>query len=200
MIIVIAPERDIPNEISILNQLFTSGLRYYHFRKPYKTYTEHCDFLDQIPQQYHARIVTHYHHDLTRKYALKGVHLQEQMRWDQKKGLADYTKNYHHQGFTVSSSYHSPEELAHESVLFDYHLLSPVFSSISQKGYKGKGFAVTHISKKVVGMGGVNADTVKATLALGYTGVGVLGGIWNSKNPVANFIAIQKAYTTHRKT
>ena len=41
MIVLIAPEKDIPNEIEILNQLFEEGLQYYHFRKPEKNYDEH---------------------------------------------------------------------------------------------------------------------------------------------------------------
>jgi len=194
MIIVIAPENDIPNELELLKDLFESGLKYYHFRKPHKSLTEHRLFLDQIPERFYQYIVPHYYHELTPLYQLKGVHLQEQMRWDQRDNLELYTKEYQDQGFTVSSSYHHPEELEEEFVNFDYHLLSPVFSSISKKGYEGKGFDVNNISKKIVGMGGVNANTVKATLQLGYTGVGVLGGIWNSNNPLLSFQAIKEQF------
>ena len=36
MIVLIAPEKDIKDEITILNQLFEAGLEFYHLRKPEK--------------------------------------------------------------------------------------------------------------------------------------------------------------------
>lgn len=48
MIIIIAPENDVPGEIEILHQLFDAGLDYYHLRKPHKDYEAHCDYLNQI--------------------------------------------------------------------------------------------------------------------------------------------------------
>ena len=57
MIILIAPENDIPNEIEILQQLFQEGLAYYHLRKPTKNYQEHCDYLNKIEEQYLLLII-----------------------------------------------------------------------------------------------------------------------------------------------
>ena len=74
---------------------------------------------------------------------------------------------------------------------FDYHLLSPVFSSISKKGYKGRGFDVNSIQKKVIGMGGVTIFNLDKFTSLGFKGVGVLGGIWNSLTPVNDFIKMK---------
>lgn len=51
MIVLIAPEKDIPNEIEILQQLFEEGLEYYHFRKPDKNYEEHVAYLNQIDEK-----------------------------------------------------------------------------------------------------------------------------------------------------
>ena len=45
-------------------------------------------------------------------------------------------------------------------------------------------------------MGGVNAQTIPATLDLGYTGVGVLGGIWNSEDPLKSFREIKHVMHT----
>ena len=36
-------------------------------------------------------------------------------------------------------------------------------------------------------MGGVTADNLEKISSLGYKGVGVLGGIWNSSTPIADF-------------
>ncbi len=191
MIVLIAPENDIPNEIEILHQLFQEGLQYYHLRKPNKNYQEHCDYLNQIDKQYHNRIVVHHFHELVNKFNLKGIHFQEQKRKDSIDNPGQYFLNLEMYGKTISSSFHEPEVLANCEFEFDYHLLSPVFSSISKKGYAGRGFDVNTIDKLIIGMGGVTKDNLEEFHSLGYKGVGVLGGIWNSNEPIEVFKAIK---------
>lgn len=188
MIVLIAPENDVPSEIEILHQLFQQGLEYYHFRKPNKNYQEHSDYLNQIDSKYHNRIVVHYFHELTNEFNLKGIHFQEQKRRDCLDTPSDYfTKLDNMFGKTISSSFHEPEELEKCTFEFDYHLLSPVFSSISKKEYEGRGFEVNHIDKTIIGMGGVTTQNLETFTKLGFKGVGVLGGVWNSKTPVEDF-------------
>ncbi|WP_452598889.1 thiamine phosphate synthase [Pontimicrobium sp. MEBiC01747] len=194
MIVLIAPEKDIENEILILTQLFESGLEYYHFRKPNKSYQEHCEYLEAIDTKYHNRIVVHYFHELINKYNLKGIHFQEQKRRDHIGNPGHYFKDLNLFGKTISSSFHEPKELEDCYFEFDYHLLSPVFSSISKQGYKGKGFNVNYIDKLIIGMGGINANTIAKTMELGFKGVGVLGGVWNTNNPVESFIELKNKY------
>ena len=195
MIVLIAPEKDIENEINILNQLFEAGLAYYHFRKPDKNYQEHCEYLNQIDAKYHDRIVVHYFHELINEYNLKGIHFQEQKRIDALENGKEYFLRFTNmQGKTISSSFHEPEVLEDCTIEFDYHLLSPVFSSISKKGYEGRAFDVNTIDKTIIGMGGVNSETIPEVLKLGYQGIGVLGGVWNAENPVESFIKIKTVY------
>ncbi|MDO5981416.1 thiamine phosphate synthase [Flavivirga spongiicola] len=187
MIVLIAPEKDIHREILILNQLFEAGLEYYHLRKPEKNYQEHCDYLNQIDVKYHNRIVVHYFHELINTYNLKGIHFQEQKRRDHIDNPGHYFKELNMFGKTISSSFHEPDDLNNCEFEFDYHLLSPVFSSISKEGYKGRGFDVNHIDKRIIGMGGVTTDNLSEFNKLGFNGVGVLGGVWNNSNPVEVF-------------
>ncbi len=191
MLVLIAPEKDIKDELHILNQLFEAGLEYYHLRKPEKDFDAHCAYLDQIDPQYHNRIVVHYFHELVNTYKLKGIHFQEQKRRDHIDNPGHYFKNLNMFGKTISSSFHELEELAECYFEFDYHLLSPVFSSISKEGYQGRGFDVNGINKVIVGMGGINADNLKQTIDLGFRGIGVLGGVWNSENPIQAFTDIK---------
>jgi len=197
MIILIAPEKDIPNEIEILQQLFEEGLEYYHFRKPDKNYEEHVAYLNQIDEKYHDRIVTHYFHELVNEFNLKGIHFQEQKRIDALDNGNEYFIGLDMIGKTMSSSFHEPSALENCDIEFDYHLLSPVFSSISKKGYEGRGFDVNHIDKTIIGMGGINTDTIEKTLALGFQGIGVLGGVWNAEKPVESFKNIKRHYKIH---
>lgn len=194
MIVLIAPENDIKNEIEILNQLFQEGLQYYHLRKPNKDFKQHCDYLNQIDEKYHNRIVVHYFHELINEFNLKGIHFQEQKRKDHIDNPGQYFKNLNMFGKTISSSFHEPDELENCYFEFDYHLLSPVFSSISKQGYKGRGFNVNHIDKTIIGMGGVTASNLNEFDKLGYKGVGILGGIWNSNQPMEVFKVIKRHF------
>lgn len=187
MVILIAPEHDVENEIKTLHQLFDEGLHYYHMRKPHKSLQEHRDYLNQIDTKYHNRVVVHLFHELVNEFKLKGIHFQEQSRLDHIDNPGRYFKNLEMYGKTISSSFHEPEVLDNCYFEFDYHLLSPVFSSISKPGYQGRGFNVNHIDKTVVGMGGVTTENIEEFKTLGFKGVGVLGGIWNSGKPVESF-------------
>lgn len=194
MIVVIAPEKDIPNEIEILHQLFQEGLEFYHLRKPNKNFEEFCDYLKQIDEKYHNKIVIHHFHKLINDYNLKGIHFQEQKRIEHINNPGHYFKGLNMYGKTISSSFHEPQELADCHFDFDYHLLSPVFDSISKQGYKGRGFDVNHINKTTIGMGGVSVDNLPTFDTLGYKGVAVLGTIWKSQESVNIFKKIKKHF------
>ena len=73
--------------------------------------------------------------------------------------------------------------------------MSPVFSSISKKGYEGRGFNVKAIDKTIIGMGGVTENNLTEFDKLGYTGVGTLGAIWESTNPLESFKKMQQHFT-----
>ena len=188
MIIVISPEDDIKDEIQILNQLFEAGLEYYHLRKPSKNHEEHLAYLNGISPTFHNRIVVHFCHELVNEFHLKGIHFQEQKRKDTvETNSGHYFRHLNMFGKTISSSFHELEVLAQDDFEFDYHLLSPVFSSISKQGYEGRGFDVKPIDKIIIGMGGVTSENINEFKKLGFKGVGVLGGIWNSDTPIETF-------------
>lgn len=195
MIVLISPEKDIKNEMVILNQLFDAGLEFYHLRKPLKNIQEYSAYLNKIETKYHNRIVVHEFHDLINKYNLKGIHFQEKKRRDHIDNPGQYFKNLNMYGKTISSSFHELEELENCEFEFDYHLLSPVFSSISKKDYEGKGFNVKNSDKLIIGMGGVDLSTISDIFKLGFKGIGVLGGVWNMQNPLQSFIDLKNKYT-----
>ena len=189
MLIVITSEQEIHNEALLLNQLFEAGLEVLHLRKPSFSKEQYMELLNKIEKRFYNRIMLHEYHELCEKYSLKGIHLQEQPRinLERENLLLAYVKQYKSKGHWVSSSFHEPNILEVCTINFDYHLLSPVFSSISKKGYEGRGFNVKHIDKIIIGMGGINEATINKALALGYKGIGVLGGVWNKERPVLSF-------------
>lgn len=194
MTILIAPENELPKEIEILHQLFEEGLEMYHFRKPQKNYEQHVAYLNLIDEKYHDRIVVHYYHELVNDFNLKGVHFKEQKRIAHIDNPGAYFKNLNMYGKTISSSFHEPEILERCEFEFDYHILSPVFSSISKQGYQGRGFKVNHIDKTIIAVGGISLENVEETLKLGFNGIGVLGDVWSAEDPVARFKSIKKKF------
>ncbi len=195
MLIVLTSEKKIQNEAALLNQLFEEGLEVLHLRKPSFSVDEYQRLLNEIDPRFYNRIMIHQFHDLCTEFVLKGIHIQEQPRIDLQERLEGYVSIYMSEGFKVSSSFHDPKVLKECDINFDYHLLSPVFSSISKKGYEGKGFDVNSITKEIIGMGGVNAETIPEVFKLGYSGIGVLGGVWNSDNPIHSFKEINQQYS-----
>ncbi len=194
MLIILTSEREIENETMLLNQLFENGLEVLHLRKPSFDIEGYRKLLNQIEKKYYKRIVIHQYLNLCMEYELKGIHLQESVRESLVNTLESFTNAYKKRGFSVSSSFHEPEELNACSIKFDYHLLSPVFSSISKQGYEGRGFDVNHIDKTIIGMGGVNSQTIPEVFKLGFKGIGVLGGVWNTGTPIESFKEIKRHY------
>ncbi len=193
MIIVLTSEKPIPNEANQINQLFKADLEILHLRKPTFTIDGYRSLLDLIEAKYHNRIMTHQFPELTQEYKLRGIHLQEQARIDLEDALEVTIKVYTNKGFSVTSSFHSKEDIEACKADFEYVLLSPVFGSISKAGYEGKGFDVNDLNHTIIGMGGINETTLQKTYDLGFKGVGILGGIWNTEDPINSFSKIQEA-------
>ncbi|WP_459210015.1 thiamine phosphate synthase [Aquimarina rhabdastrellae] len=194
MLIVLTSEQDLTNEAQQINTLFDKGLEILHLRKPSFDIEGYRKLLKGIAPQYYNRIMIHEHHRLCNEFKLRGIHLQEQPRWDLGNGLKDYVTAYTNQDFKVSSSFHSKEEIIACDVAFEYVLLSPVFGSISKAGYEGKGFDVTDIDSTIIGMGGINASTIPEAIKLGFKGVGILGGVWNTTSSEISFMELLASY------
>ncbi len=194
MLIVLTSEQDLTNEAQQINTLFDKGLEILHLRKPSFDIEGYRKLLKGIAPQYYNRIMIHEYHQLCNEFKLRGIHLQEQPRWDLEDGLKDYVAAYTNQDFKVSSSFHSKEEIIACDVAFEYVLLSPVFGSISKAGYEGKGFDVTDIDSTIIGMGGINASTIPEAIKLGFKGVGVLGGVWNTTSSETSFMELLASY------
>ena len=95
----------------------------------------------------------------------------------------------------LSISCHSLEELSAYKAKFDYLFLSPIFDSISKKGYSGR-FTREQllaardnglIDKKIIALGGITSGNIPIIRELGFGGVAVLGSVWFSPSPVTSF-------------
>ena len=192
-LIVITSSEPVEQEAEKINALFEAGMEILHIRKPDFSKNEYINLLDKINPKYHHKIKIHEFFELTENYNLLGVHLNvRNPNYTGKKKL------------NISKSVHSIEEL--ETIdEYDYVFLSPIFDSISKKGYLSnfddetltKASLSGKINPKVIALGGINQETLPLLKKYAFGGAAVLGNIWNKRhceersNPEINGIAGQ---------
>ncbi|GAA5037849.1 thiamine phosphate synthase [Marivirga lumbricoides] len=101
---------------------------------------------------------------------------------------------------TDHHKFHSLKEMEEISVNDDYAFLSPIFDSISKKGYTSK-FDLEELKsflkrspKKIVALGGIDEDKIDWVKEAGFSGIALLGAIWQSENPVEKYKAIREKW------
>ena len=182
-LIIITPEKNHSSEFGLIATLFENGLQLLHLRKPQATENELRDYLKQIPKKFYKKIVIHSHYKLVKEFNLKGAHLTEKAR--KVKRLNPSLK-------IISTSFHTTTGILKSRRKYEYVFLSPVFDSISKKGYKSN-FNLEDLkpflkkNKNVVALGGVNTTNIKIVKQVGFSGATVIGAIWQNKNPVKSY-------------
>lgn len=164
-----------PEEAKQIIQLMKELPCTLHIRKPKSTIQEMEEFLKAFPISLYKYIVLHDHHELALKYPLKGIHL------NQRHPLPPS----HYKG-SLSRSCHSLNEVMHYKDAYDYIFLSPIFDSISKKGYTSNFSLSTlqeatdagFIDEKVIALGGIQFKHFSLLKELGFGGAALLGEIW----------------------
>uniref|UniRef100_A0A0G4I3P9 Thiamine phosphate synthase/TenI domain-containing protein n=1 Tax=Chromera velia CCMP2878 TaxID=1169474 RepID=A0A0G4I3P9_9ALVE len=88
----------------------------------------------------------------------------------------------------------------------DYAFLSPIFPSISKEGYRPGAFSSlpgNELQRRLCGvpfpvfaLGGISEKNVLSEKLKGFAGVGLLGSVWQSPDPVAAFSEIREMLYT----
>lgn len=164
----------IDGEDAIIRHLLANGFDIVHLRKP-DTDIEYCrDLLGRLTPAERARIVVHDYATLYEEYALRGIHLNH--------NISSYPANYRG---TRTRSCHTIEEVVRYKEECDYLFLSPIFDSISKRGYRSnfshdellnasnKGI----IDSKVIALGGVTPDKINYLSSLHFGGVAMMGAV-----------------------
>ena len=92
--------------------------------------------------------------------------------------------------------FHSVEELKNCREQYEYAFLSPVFDSISKESYKSN-FSLDELEeavkgKNIIALGGIDEDKIETVREIGFAGVAVLGAIWQSNNPLEQFLIFKE--------
>lgn len=213
-----------PGEAELIRQMFDLGLDWLHLRKPGSGEDEYRALLTKLSPSERRRTVLHEHYHLAPELAAGGIHAnsrhpfpfkptgeRSEAKFADERGETAFP-DVSHSGPTatysgptaaysgptaamLSVSCHSLEELSAHKAKFDYLFLSPIFDSISKKGYSGR-FTREQlleardnglIDKKIIALGGITAGNIPIIRELGFGGVAVLGSVWFSPSPVTSF-------------
>jgi len=183
-LIVITPEQFLPNEAEAIVRASHCALGYadevsffVHLRKPNAEAEEMRTLLKALPKTAQQRIVLHSHFSLCDEFPTAGIHKNAH-------NAIEFGQCHHLAGIT-SYAAHSLEEIA-ENDGFSYYWLSPIFDSISKKGYSSnfdllqvKEFLADNASKNVIALGGITDANAKQCIQNGFAGVAILGWLWN---------------------
>lgn len=139
-----------------------------HIRKPGASVDRVRRLVEAIPSALYPRLSLHDHLHLAAEYGLGGVHLNSRnpeppCGW---RGM-------------VSRSIHTPGEIA--SLDCDYAFISPVFASISKRGYAPAEDMLSIPGlpdHRVFALGGVTPDNIDKVREAGFGGAAMLGALW----------------------
>ena len=190
MIIVITPEEFVQNEVEIINELFKEGLDLLHVRKPFVDSDEMMDFIQKIDSEFHSQMVLHSHYDLAKNFNISRFHFRE---IDRQNGLFETFRDK-----TISTSVHDIETFNELNEDWEYSFISPVFPSISKKGYGENSTILSDIKKrnnsnvKLIALGGINENNIQEVFDSEVDGVALLGVIWESNKPLNVFKKCKK--------
>jgi len=194
-LLVITPEQNVPAEARIVNDLFARGLQRLHVRKHGYTTAQYREYIMSIDSRYYSRIVVHSSFELLHELGLGGIHLNSHSRTDDNvwKSISDIPQS------TISTSFHSWQEIEENDFPYNYVFISPIFDSISKAGYSGSidlsgAVSIKEYRKmqgrycpKIIGLGGVRGGQLNDLRSIGFDGAAMLGAIWLSEDPVSSF-------------
>ncbi len=174
--IVITLPQFLPDEAERIAALLDEGRAdLVHIRKPESARVEVESLLRAIPVRLHTRLTLHDYFELTETFRLHGVHTNSRHP-----SPPDGFKG------SVSHSCHSLDEAARLKEQYDFVSLSPIFDSISKRGYRSafssdeiiRAAKAGIIDSKVYALGGVTFGRIPLVKEMGFGGAMLLGDAW----------------------
>ena len=181
--IVITLPDFIEKESTYINQLFKAGIDLLHLRKPESNIEECKRLIQEIDEKWHKKIVVHDHFELCQEFHLHGIHLNRRSHEIPEGFQGSISQSCHsfkevEQVLQPISSKSKDEKSAILKPACQYVFLSPIFDSISKKGYKhffsNKDLEEAGINgiinERVVALGGVTPEYIPQLRAWNFGG------------------------------
>lgn len=189
-IIIFTPENIFPKEAQMIALLLENGVDRVHIRKP--NINDVRNLLKELPNWCFHKISIHQHIELLKSYPEIGFHFSKKHHQFNKDIYANILLNF--KGCLSTGVHHWSEiNLTNK---YSYQFISPVFDSISKVGYSKNKLLQkipNHCKKiEIYALGGIDANTIIDADKMQYKGVGVLGAIWRSKQPLQEYLNLKK--------
>ncbi|MBR4046432.1 MAG: thiamine phosphate synthase [Alistipes sp.] len=173
-LIAITTPKVTDDDASIIGRLLDRGIDIIHLRKPESTIDECRKLLTKLTAEQRSKIVIHDYPELYFEFSLRGVHIN--------RNITSLPIGYNG---STSRSCHTFEEVLRYKEECDYLFLSPIFDSISKRGYKSRfsdevlrrASVEGLIDSKVIALGGVTLDKIPYLRSLNFGGVAMMGAI-----------------------
>jgi thiamine-phosphate pyrophosphorylase len=200
-LVVITPTKDIQDEQSLVTKMFESGLKTLHLRKPKHSTNMMREYIKDIPEVFHDRIVIHSHHDLALKFNLKGIHLGRihlSKKWNY--FLIRLRLKLRFGQTSKSRSYSRLQQVYNkEEQDFDYFLLGTMFNNMTGDLYSGfyedgVTAANKNSGKKLIARGGTTVKSIEKAAKYGFYGIAFNSYIWNADEPFITFSKILEEF------
>ena len=180
-LVAITPELPHRHEVEFIMLILEAGFDYVHLRKPDFDLQQMRSFIEEIPQQYRVRLKLHSHFELVSEYDVAGLHLNHRAN------VVPQTATLSGR-LRLSRSCHAANELVRLDK-YEYVFLSPIFDSISKRGYASRFsqgdlieiFKHSDTQGKVVALGGIMPGYMVQLSRLGFAGAAFLGYLFNSE-------------------
>lgn len=183
--IVLSSPTNRTDEISLIHALLEAGTERFHLRKPQLSFGETKEILESIESAFHPKIVLHQHYQLGELFNIKQIHVNAAQR--KTVNLSKF------KDFDLSTSTHSIIEFNALSTQFTSAFISPIFPSISKKGYNTAINWAREIQNrrnyhtKLIALGGIEAANIACLKSFSFDDYALLGAIWCSNNSIKNF-------------
>lgn len=169
--IIVTMPHAVSREAERIVGFLEQGYDFVHVRKPEWSACRVQELIETIPLQWRHRIVLHDYHNLARQLGVGATHLNS------RNPIATNTLPY-------SASCHLLEQLD----LYPqarYLFLSPIYPSISKKGYMPR-YTLSQLGdavrgRKVVALGGVEPQRFAELQQVGFIGAALMGYAWDNE-------------------
>lgn len=190
--ILLSSQKLVDNELEIISGLLKGDeVDFFHLNKPEFEFSQMNDFLFQIDNNLHHKIMIHSHYSLIGKYDLAGINLDNkvlsQLAYEEEvdkcfiqpmvlinRGI-EINKVKPNRLSYSAHSFNEIKELAFDT---DYVFLSPNYDSISKIGYQSKFKDLGDLKEnlkstktKVVALGGVKTEHELLLKETGFSGM-----------------------------
>lgn len=160
----------------------------FHIRKPDAPDCYARSLIQHIPEHLHKRLVLHSNYAIFRDFNLGGLHVKTQFSQADIEACIEGN-------LIISRSCHTIQEIKEDtSIPLSYSFLSPVFDSISKKGYTSK-FSLHNEELReslslcpVMALGGVTPCDFQNLFDAKFAGAALLGYLWSPKQEMTSKI------------